>query len=153
MNNRVPLDRHELAPIFKVYEVRAFVTEEMAEMLQRTGLFPDASPGQRLFLWSTHRIPPKRYFGLKRDEFPSQYQIEVADNESQRCAQRKALELLALDGVLMVKVSWELRKATNSRFTPGHKVGDKVAEMTSPDHRWIDGEPSPRALDIDHGRD
>jgi hypothetical protein len=152
MSDRVPLDPHELQPIFKVYEVRVFVDQKTADIFRKLPIFKDAPDWTQSFLWSVHRVPPKKFFGLSRFEFPSAYQIEQADYESQRVAQRQAIELLKIEGVKRVTVSWSLRKATNSQYTPGQTVSGLVIEMTSTADRWIDGEPSELALAIDRGR-
>jgi hypothetical protein len=151
--NLVPLDPGELRAEFKVYEVYMFVNRELAEKLIKLPMYRHLSAGTRLFHVSSHRCPPKKFFGIPRERFPSADELWQADQQSQLLAQKRALELLATPGVRQVVVTWHLRKATASRYKPGHEVSDCVARMTKPEHRWLPGEPHERALAIEQGRE
>jgi hypothetical protein len=152
-SERTPLDRELLRAELKVYEVTILVDRELADKLRKLPMFRDASEGQRSFLFSTHRVGPRKLFDLPPDAgFPSEYEIDQADDESQRCAQAKALELLKVPGVRLVNVSWRRRKEASGRYERGQALSGPVKRMVSEGDRWIHGEPSQKALDIDEGR-
>lgn len=130
-----PLEDDDLAAIPTRYEVR---------VLDSKGRF---SKGPR----SCHRVSPKALFGLKYTDFPSEYQISVADMESRLCAQRAGWEYL-LEGARRVEISSYRRKSASSRFSAGPVVTYPVAVMKSiSEEPWVLGEPSEKALEIDAG--
>lgn len=152
-SERTPLDKELLRAELKVYEVTIFVDRELAETLRKLPMFRDSADGARSFLFSTHRVGPRKFFDLPPNAgFPTEYQMEQADDESQRCAQAKALELLKVPGVRLVNVSWRRRKEASGRFERGQALSGHVKRLRSEDDRWIHGEPSQKALDIDEGR-
>lgn len=153
MTDQVPLDPDELRAQFKVYEVHMFVGRELAEALIKLPMYRHLSEGTRLFHVSTHRCPPKKFFGIPHGRFPNQYELEQADNQSQLLAQKRALELLAIPGVSRVVVTWHLRKGTASRFVPGQRVSGCTMRMTKTSGGWLPGEPDERALAIEQGRE
>lgn len=110
--------------------------------------------GRRSKLRSVHRVGPKSLFGLKWSERPTEYQREVAEAESLRCAQRAAYEAF-LDGATRVELKTYRRKEATSRFTPGLVVTGIVRTMDGKrsamnvTDSWILGEPSEEALVID----
>lgn len=130
-----PLDPKKLEAIATRYEVWEF-------------------SGRRSKLRSVHRVGPKSLFGLKWSERPSEYQRDVADDESKRCAQRAAYEAF-LAGATRVSIKTYRRKEATSRFKAGLVISDVVRTMDGKDHgtsaldSWILGEPSEEALLID----
>lgn len=153
---RVPLDPSELQAEFKVYVVTIFCERELAETLAKLPMFKDQvdrDPSRRSFEFSTHRCPPKRYFNVPRGLFPSQDEVWQADQQSQLLAQKQALELIAMPGIRLVNVSWELRKAAGTRFTRGQRISGCTARLRSVADRWLPGEPTERALAIQRGEE
>jgi len=154
MPDRKPLPKDQLAAEFERFECWVRVTKELGLAIEHSGLFPSASRGQRTFLFSSHRVGPRKLFSIPKEAgFPSEYEIDQARNESLRCAQRKALELLKIEGVTSVRIASVSRKEASTRFTRGRVKTDFVAEMKSPADRFIDGEPSDRAWAINLGLD
>lgn len=153
MTDLVPLDPDELRAEFKVYDVHMWVDRELAEKLIKLPMYSHLMEGTRLFHVSTHRCPPKKFFGIPRERFPNEYELEQADNQSQLLAQKRAFDLLATPGVSRVLVTWRLRKGTASRFTAGQKISGYMMRMTKTSGGWLPGEPDERALAIEQGRE
>jgi hypothetical protein len=158
---RTPLDKELLRAELKVYEVWVTVDREMAELLRRTPMFKDVGAGARCFKWSTHRVGPMKLFDIEvGTRFPTEYEIEQADNESLRCAQAMALKLIAAKGTRLVIITWSRRKPASGRYERGQalsgpvKGADGMPARFTKDRRTpvIDGEPTQKALDIDEGR-
>jgi hypothetical protein len=105
-------------------------------------------------LRSSHRVGPKKLFDLKYTARPTPEQIEYADSESLRCAQRAAYEAL-IEGADRVEIRTYRRKESSSRFSVGPVLHGLVrtvagtAAATSILDSWIDGEPTEKSLSID----
>lgn len=151
---RTPLDKDQLRAELKVYEVWVTVNRELAEILVRLPMFRDENNlGARSFKVATHRVGPMKLFDIPAgSRFPTEYEREQADDESQRLAQRTALTWLRQPGVRLAVVTWRRRKEASGRFTRGPAESWPVARMRDEADSWIYGEPSQKALDIDEGR-
>lgn len=99
-------------------------------------------------LISTHRVGPRKYFGLKWTQFPTEAQIEFCEAETLRCAQRAAWAAL-LEGTTRIEIRSYRRKEARSRFYPGPVIHGLVGVMTSVGDTLILGEPTEKALEVD----
>lgn len=161
MTDRTPLDKELLRAELKQYEVWVTVDSETAVIFRQLPWFSHLDSGCRSFKWSTHRVGPMKFFDIKvGTRFPTEYEREQADNESLRCAQRKALELVRVPGIRLAIITWTRRKEASGRFERGQALSGPVMGTNRMPARFtkdrqdlvIDGEPSQKALDIDEGR-
>lgn len=133
----------DLRPHYSTLLTEPLDVEAVAERLEVWALI-----GRKTELRSTHRVSPKKLFGLSYSQFPTEYQVEYARSETLRIAQRAGWDAL-LDGASRVEIRSYRRKAPSGRRDTGIVIHGLVGVLKSVHDSLIDGEPQPESIEAD----